>query len=160
MGIFSIVKGLLKIPVVGGIAGGLLTEVVASLTEQPAAPAKSAAAAKLTSQQQQGQIAAPTAKFIEQGAGAATPGKNKVITRIMTINPAGKIIKQVDKDGRPFLMAKDLVIAKRVFRSIAKMHSKLPRRSTRRRGKKSDDDVVVINSPQILDRNGNIIVRT
>lgn len=59
---------------------------------------------------------------------AGMAGKNRVITTVTTLNPAGQIVKQKQLAGRPFLMNKDLVIAKRVFRTIAKASGKMPRK--------------------------------
>lgn len=58
-------------------------------------------------------------------------GKNRVVTTVSTVNPAGQIIKQVNLAGRPFLMNKDLVIAKRVFRTIQKASTRLPRKTVK-----------------------------
>ncbi len=63
------------------------------------------------------------------GGVAAARMKNMVITRIQTINPAGQVIKEVIRRGRPFLMATDFNTAKKVFKLATKAHAKLPRRS-------------------------------
>jgi len=58
-------------------------------------------------------------------------GKNQVRTIIQTLNPAGQVIKQKIERGRPFLMARDIVIAKRVFRTVAKVSGRLPRKTVK-----------------------------
>lgn len=82
----------------------------------------------------------------EAAAGlAAIPGggKNRVITTVSTINPAGQIIKQKQLAGRPFLMNKDIVTAKRVFRTIQKASGRLPRRTVKEGKTKQLTDAVM-----------------
>jgi len=65
-------------------------------------------------------------------AAAGCPaGKNRVLTVVQTFDPAGRVVKQTVLDGRPFLMNKDLVIAKRVFRTIQKASTRLPRKTVK-----------------------------
>jgi len=55
-------------------------------------------------------------------------------TLIQTVDRAsGAVIKQEVEVGAPFLMNRDIVIAKRVFRMATKLHGRLPRRSVKRR---------------------------
>ena len=55
--------------------------------------------------------------------------KNFVETVVQTFAPDGTIIREKVFAGAPFLMKKDLVIAKRVFKLASKLHGKLPRRT-------------------------------
>jgi len=58
------------------------------------------------------------------------PGlKNVTRTTVITRNPAGQVVKSETLKGRPFLMKSDLVIAKRVFKAVRKVHGKLPSRT-------------------------------
>lgn len=55
-------------------------------------------------------------------------------TMIQTIDRAtGQLVSFKFVDGAPFLMNKDIVAAKRVFRLSTKLHNRLPRRSVKRR---------------------------
>lgn len=69
-------------------------------------------------------------------------GKNFVVTQVNTFNAAGQLIKQKNLAGRPFLMNKDLVVAKRVFRTIQKASTKLPRKTVRESPSKQLTDAV------------------
>lgn len=99
-------------------------------------------------------------RTIQPGAGTGSVNQNTVITRVMTISPAGKIVKQEDLVGRPFLMNKDLVTAKRVFRMIRKADQRLPRKSVGRRGSKDKDIIVIDGHGRPCDSHGNVIVKT
>jgi len=79
-----------------------------------------------------GQAVAPTATAAVLAGGAACPTtKNRVQTIIQTIAPNGKVIKQRIERGRPFLMNRDIVTAKRVFRTVAKVSGRLPRKTVK-----------------------------
>jgi len=68
---------------------------------------------------------------VTKGGFACPTNKNRVRTIIQTISPAGKVIRQSIEKGRPFLMNRDIVIAKRVFRTVAKVSGRLPKRTVK-----------------------------
>ncbi len=75
---------------------------------------------------------APGATQAVMAGGVACPSsKNRVVTIIQTIAPNGKVVKQKVEQGRPFLMARDIVTAKRVFRTVARVSGRLPRRTVK-----------------------------
>jgi len=55
--------------------------------------------------------------------------KNVVNTVVITTNPAGQVVRRQVLAGRPAIMARDIVIAKRVFRTVRKLDSRLPRKT-------------------------------
>lgn len=55
-------------------------------------------------------------------------GKNRVQTVIQTVNPAGQIVKQIIKKGRPFIMANDFTIARRVIKLAAQAAARIPKK--------------------------------
>jgi len=90
------------------------------------------------------------------GAVAGMAGKNRVITTITTINPAGQIVKQKQEPGRPFLMNKDIVTAKRVFRTITKASGRLPRKTVKEGKTKQLTDAVMDKAlSNVITDNGN-----
>ncbi len=74
----------------------------------------------------------PTAAAAVVGAPGACPtGKNRVRTIIQVIKPDGTVCSQKIEAGRPFLMNRDIVTAKRVFRTVAKVAGRLPKRTVK-----------------------------
>lgn len=74
----------------------------------------------------------PAATTAVLAGGAACPTtKNRVRTIIQTIAPNGTVIKQRIERGRPFLMNRDIVTAKRVFRTVAKVSGRLPKKTVK-----------------------------
>lgn len=148
---------LLKSPVVrtlgAGLLGGAAFEGASALLgggDDPVQKALAGAGATAT-----------TIRTIAPGAGVGNINKNTVITRVMTISPSGVMLKQEDLPGRPFLMNKDIVTAKRVFRAIRKADQRLPRKPVgRRRGKDEQQTVIVAGQAHPCDAHGNIIVKT
>jgi len=72
------------------------------------------------------------------GAGAAAlaagdlggNGMFTTITIVQTLsNATGEVVRQRTLRGSPFLMNRDIGIAKRVFRTATKLHGRLPRRA-------------------------------
>jgi len=65
--------------------------------------------------------------------GVVAPGglKNVVRTVVQTIAPNGTIVRSELLMGRPFLMDKDIVTAKRVFRQSRKLAGKIPRKTVK-----------------------------
>jgi len=65
--------------------------------------------------------------------GVVAPGglKNVVRTIVQTIAPNGQIVASEMLAGRPFLMQKDIVTAKRVFKQSRKLASKIPKKTVR-----------------------------
>lgn len=55
--------------------------------------------------------------------------KNVVMTTVRTIAPNGTVVRTETMKGRPFLMKKDIIAAKRVFKLSSKLHAKLPKRT-------------------------------
>jgi len=90
-------------------------------------------------------------------AAAVTGGKNVVVTTVTTFNAAGQAIKQKQLAGRPFLMNKDIVTAKRVFRTIQKASGRLPRRTVKEGKQKQLTDAVMDKalSNVITDHHGH-----
>lgn len=88
--------------IAGPISGGLLAA--------PAALATAAEAARITA----GQAVVP-----------CPSGKNRIQTIVQTILPNGQVCEQVVLEGRPFLMRKDFVTAKRVRKLISKAKTKI-----------------------------------
>jgi len=88
--------------------------------------------------------------------GGAVSGKNRIITTVSTINPAGQVVKQKNLEGSPFLMNKDLVTAKRVFRTIAKASGRMPRKTVKEGAVTQLKNAVVDKAlANVLTENGN-----
>jgi len=91
-----------------------------------------------------------------QAGGAVVGGKNRIVTTITTMNAAGQIIRQKNLSGRPFLMNKDIVTAKRVFRTIQKASGRLPRRTVKEGKTKQLTDAVMDKAlSNVITDNGN-----
>jgi len=89
-------------------------------------------------------------------AAAVGMGKNRVITQVQTFNAAGQLIKQKTLLGRPFLMNRDIVTAKRVFRTIQKASGRLPRRTVKEGKTKQLTDAVMDKAlSNVITDNGN-----
>jgi len=86
-------------------------------------------------------VLSPTA-VAAAGAGCPT-GKNRVVTTVTTFNAAGQACSQKVLAGSPFLMNKDLVVAKRVFRTIQKASGRLPRKTVKESKTKQLTDAVM-----------------
>ncbi len=125
--------GLVGGPVGAGVGAGAGSALAGLLTGESTSPvAASLATAGL------GILGGPAVTALAD----PTRNKNLVITRIQTLNPAGQIIKEVVKRGRPFLMASDFNTAKKVFKLATKAHGKLPRRSVKQSLSKQITDAV------------------
>lgn len=139
---------------VGGVVGAVAT----ALVTDPAVPAvaalttgtpKAQAAALTSLGLTPAQVAATRAGLaVSAGAAPAVAGavvrmKNISITTVQTINPAGQIVKQVVLAGKPFLMRKDFVTAKRVIKAIRKAGTKIPKVSVPQSKTKQLTDAVM-----------------
>ena len=84
---------------------------------------------------------------VPAGIAAARPGVGVFRrTMVQTIDRAtGQLISFKFFDGAPFLMNKDIVAAKRVFRLSNKLHNRLPRRSVRKKTQPSPLEIFVAN---------------
>jgi len=90
------------------------------------------------------------------GMAGCPTGKNRVITTVTTVDAAGRIVKQKQLAGRPFLMNKDIVTAKRVFRTIQKASGRLPRRTVKEGKTKQLTDAVMDKAlSNVITDNGN-----
>ncbi len=78
-----------------------------------------------------GLVAGPIVGPLVAGAATQRRMKNIVITRIQTIDPAGNMVKEEIKRGAPFLMARDFMIAKKVFKATARAAARIPRRTVK-----------------------------
>jgi len=107
---------------VGFLVGEAQTAIGAATGDPGLARAGSIAAGQFV---QAGQFAA---QEVQAGQIAALRGKNRVMTTIQTINPAGQVIKSVTRQGRPFLMQKDFTIAKKVIKLAAQAAARIPKK--------------------------------
>jgi len=86
------------------------------------------------------------------GGGGGVGGNGRTFRRtiVQTVNREdGAVIRQEVRRGAPFLMRRDVIVAKRVFRMASKLHGKLPRRTVRQSRVKALTDRVVESA---LDR--------
>jgi len=114
-----------------------LTQASASLLKSPVGGIVKAGLAAVspvqaTLQQVTRSAGMELAERVSGGVLAGCPGgKNTVITTVQTFNAEGALVKSKSSPGSPFLMNKDLVIAKRVFRTIQKASGRLPRKTVK-----------------------------
>ncbi len=133
------------IGVVANLAGGLISsdETTTKTNLQSAATAITGGTPKKLAGPAVAQVlrttVAPTAVALAGAAAMDMPEtvvtiggmKNVVTTIIQTRDPSGRVIKTETRKGRPFLMKQDLVIAKRVFKTVRKAGEKLPKKTVR-----------------------------
>jgi hypothetical protein len=117
-GAVGIGKALLGVPAAAPITARAVAPVVTGAAAAAAATAL-IPTAQLT----------PTQRA-SQAALAAAPTVRKR-TRVESLDQFGQVLRTVVFDGAPFLMNKDVVAAKRVFRLASKLHGKLPRRTVK-----------------------------
>jgi len=70
-----------------------------------------------------------------QSAVSSTVGvarmKNRVITRVQTLNPQDQVIREKILEGAPFLMQKDFQVARRVIKASAMAARRIPKKSVK-----------------------------
>lgn len=69
-------------------------------------------------------------------------------TVVQSLNSQGLVIGSITLAGAPFLMKKDLVTAKRVFKLATKLHAKIPRRTVKESEIKQLKDAAVSQALQ------------
>ncbi len=128
-GLLSTVGGILG--AVGGPVGigvgASLGSTAASLLGGGGVPSASQQLGVTTA----GIVGGPLGGGIQSAISAADGGqrmKNRVITRVQTLNPANEVIREKVLMGAPFLMQKDFQIARRVIKLSKQAAARVPKK--------------------------------
>lgn len=109
----------------GAVAAGAAAAAAPAATPKQIAAAVTAAQAGVIAPVVAGRAIVPTVAGI-----VAVPGmRNVVTTTVRTTDPAGNTVGIEVLEGRPFLMRKDFVTAKRVIKALRKAAARIPKQT-------------------------------
>lgn len=158
MGFFSFLKPILKValPIVGGILGVEAVGAVLAPESKEEAQAVStrglapAAAARVAA----GTVGAPAALTTAQAVAIESRGRQRKRTIVETFDPmTGLVLRRKTTPGGVAVFAQDVAAAKRIFRQVRKLDSRLPRKTVKPGQIKQLTDRVVRNA---LERAGDV----
>lgn len=100
---------------------------------------------------------------LQERAAAALPGQVSVVgarivatqTIVQSLDAAGNVVKQKILEGSPFLMNKDILAAKRVFKLSGKLASRLPKKTVKQSLTSRLKDELIHHAIERIPFNGN-----
>jgi len=154
MGFLSSLTGFVS--ALGQVAAPLITAAI-SPTAAIAAGVVATAAPPATPKAIAAAVAAQARAVVPTVAGlpalaapraiVGAPGlKNVVTTTVRTTDPAGNTVGIEVLEGRPFLMRKDFVTAKRVIKALRKAAARIPKQAVKPSKTKMLTDAVIDNA--------------
>lgn len=143
-------------------AGVLLGETAVSATESLlgtpdplVAPTLSPVTQALAQAGQAAQVVSTSAQIMTGGGRQFARGRvpaevARKVTRVMSLDASGTIIATQNFEGTPFLMNKDVIAAKRVFRLSQKLARKLPKRTVKQSAVSQLKDAAVDQAMRVI----------
>lgn len=138
-----------------GETGVSAAESILGTTTPIVSPALSPAVTKLAQAGQAAQVISTSAAIMTGGGRQFAQGRiaaevARKVTRVMSLDASGTIIATQNFEGTPFLMNKDVIAAKRVFRLSQKLARKLPKRTVKQSAVSQLKDAAVDQAMRVI----------